>query len=96
MWNGFISHQFGTNTNLPVIITDKLTASRKAFINTEANKMIRRALRTKVRAAEQMYLNGDIVLYNREGKVFVRVSFRTDCAKLILLKAMKIETHRAL
>ena len=89
MWNGFSSHQlvFGTNPNLPGIMTDKLPAldgtttsetfakhlntlhaSRKAFIDTEAIKRIRRALRTKVRAAEQMYMNGDIVFYKREGK----------------------------
>ena len=89
MWNGFSSHQlvFGTNPNLPGIMTDKLPAldgtttsetfakhlntlhaSRKAFIDTEANERIRRALRTKVRAAEQMYMNGDIVFYKREGK----------------------------
>ena len=45
-----------------------LHASRKAFIDTEANERIRRALRTKVRAAEQMYMNGNIVFYKREGK----------------------------
>ena len=78
---------FGTNPNLPGIMTDKLPAldgtttsetfakhintlyaSRKAFIDTEADERIRRALRTKVRAAEQMYMNGDIVFYKREGK----------------------------
>ena len=45
-----------------------LHASRKAFIDTEANERIRRALRTKVRAAEQIYTNGDMVFYKREGK----------------------------
>ena len=89
MWNGFSSHQlvFGTNPNLPGIMTDKipaldgtttsetfakhlntLHASRKAFIDTEANERIRRALRAKVRAAEQIYTNGDMVFYKREGK----------------------------
>ena len=74
MWNWFSSHQlvFGTNPNLPGIMTDKLPAldntttsetfakhlntlhaSRKAFIDTEADEQIRRALQTKVRAAEQ-------------------------------------------
>ena len=47
---------------------DTLHASRKAFIETEANERIRRALRTKVRAAEQRYLNGDLVFYKREGR----------------------------
>ena len=43
-------------------------ASRKAFIDREANERIRRALRTKVRAAEQIYTNGDMVFYKRQGK----------------------------
>ena len=34
----------------------------------EANERIRRALRTKVWATEQMYINGDIVFYTRECK----------------------------
>ena len=89
MWNAFSSHQlvFGTNPNLPGIMTDKipalddtttsetfakhlntLHASRKAFIDTEANERIRRALRSKVRAGEQIYTNGDMLFYKREGK----------------------------
>ena len=89
MWNGFSSHQlvFGTNPNLPGIMTDKIPAldgttksetyakhlnilhtSRKAYIDTEANERISRSLRTKVRAAEQIYTNGDMVFYKREGK----------------------------
>lgn len=89
MWNGFSSHQlvFGTNPNLPGILTDQLPASdgttasenfanhlnalhasRRAFIESEANERIRRALRTKVRAAEQLYENGELVFYKREGK----------------------------
>ena len=89
MWNRFSSHQlvFGTNPNLPGIMTDILPADygtttseklskfladdgtitreklskhlktlrvpRKAHTDTEANKKIKEALRTKVRAAEQ-------------------------------------------
>ena len=89
MWNGFSSHQlaFGTNPNLPGIMTGKipaldgtitsetfakhnntLHASRKAFRDTEANERIRRALRTKVRAEEQINTNGDMVVYKREWK----------------------------
>ena len=45
-----------------------LHASRKAFIDTEANERIRRALRTKVRTAEERYLNGDFVFYKCEGR----------------------------
>ena len=45
-----------------------LHASRKALIDTEANERISCALRTKVRVAEQIYTNGDMVFYKREGK----------------------------
>ena len=45
-----------------------LQAARRAYIQTEANERIRRALRTKIRAAEQIYQNGDNVFYKREGK----------------------------
>ena len=45
-----------------------LHEARRAYIQTEANKRFRRALRTKVRAAEQIYQNGDTVFYKREGK----------------------------
>ena len=41
---------------------------RKAYIETEACERIRRALRTKVRAAEQVFENGDKVYYKREGR----------------------------
>ena len=37
-----------------------------SYIQTEANERIRRGLRTKVRAAEQIYQNGDTVFYKRE------------------------------
>lgn len=75
---------FGTNSNLPGIMTDYLPAldgtssekfashlntlhaSRKAYIDTEANERIKRALRTKVMAAEQTYRNVDFVFYKRE------------------------------
>lgn len=40
----------------------------KAFIKTKANEKIKRALRTKVRAAEQMYMHGDMVLYKGKRK----------------------------
>ena len=45
-----------------------LHEARRAYIQTEANERIRRALRTKIRAAEQIYQNGDTVFYKREGK----------------------------
>ncbi|MCG7877703.1 MAG: transposase [Candidatus Thiodiazotropha endolucinida] len=45
-----------------------LHAARKAFIETEADERIRRALRNKVRASEQVFENGDRVFYKREGR----------------------------
>ena len=45
-----------------------LHAARKAFIQTEADERIRRALRNKVRASEQVFENGDRVFYKREEK----------------------------
>ena len=45
-----------------------LHAARKAFIQTEADERIRRALQNKVRASEQVFENGDRVFYKREGK----------------------------
>ena len=45
-----------------------LHAARKIFIQTEAEERIRRALRNKVRASEQIFENGDRVFYKREGR----------------------------
>ena len=42
--------------------------ARRAYIQTETDERIRRALRGKVRAAEETYVNGDAVYYKREGK----------------------------
>lgn len=39
-----------------------------AYIQTESSERVRRALRTKVRAAEQIFENGEAVFYKREGK----------------------------
>ena len=43
-----------------------LHSARKAFIKSEADERVRRALRTKMRSAEQRYEHGDIVYYKRE------------------------------
>ena len=72
-----------------------LHETRKAYIQTEADERIQRALRSKVRDAEQVFKNGDMVFYKREGKecwlgpgkvvfqdgkvVFVRVSPNRLC-----------------
>ena len=53
------------------MVTQHLNAlygARKAFIQTEANERIRKALRNKVRASEQVFENGDRVFYKRKGK----------------------------
>ena len=44
-----------------------LHASRRAFIQTEADERVRRALRNKVRAVEQVFNPGEHVFYKREG-----------------------------
>lgn len=45
-----------------------LHKARNAFMETEASERIRRALRAKVRAAEQKFDHGEPVYYKREGK----------------------------
>jgi hypothetical protein len=45
-----------------------LHSARHAFIKSESDERIRRALRHKVRASEERYENGDRVFYKREGK----------------------------
>ena len=53
------------------VFADHLNAlheSRRAFIQSESNESIRRALHTKVRAAEDIYENVDRVYYKRKGK----------------------------
>ena len=56
-------------TNSEVFAKHLNAKARKAYIQTEANELIiRRALRTKVRAAEQIYEHEDVVYYKRDGK----------------------------
>ena len=45
-----------------------LHAARRSFVASEAEERIRRALRSKVRASEQVYRNGDRVFYKRDGQ----------------------------
>ena len=47
---------------------DSMQAARKAFMQTDADERLRRALRTKMRASEERYTYGDKVYYFREGK----------------------------
>ena len=44
-----------------------LHSARKAYIQSELEERIRRALRYKVRASEQVFNNEDNVFYKREG-----------------------------
>ena len=45
-----------------------LHAARRTFIECEADERVRRALRHKVRASEQVFNNGDRVYYKREAQ----------------------------
>ena len=45
-----------------------LHASRQAFIQSESDERIRRALRSKIRASEVVFENGDRVYYKRENQ----------------------------
>ena len=47
---------------------NSLHAVRKAFSESESDERLRRALRSKVRASEQIFENNDNVFYKREGK----------------------------
>lgn len=60
----------GGNTTSEVFFKhmNALHETRKAYMKTEADERIRHALRSKVRAAEQVFKHGDIVFYKREGK----------------------------
>ena len=54
-----ISRNFADHLNF-------LQQARKQFIATESDERIRRALRNKIRAAEEVYSYGDKVMYKRE------------------------------
>ena len=45
-----------------------LHSARQAFIKSESDERIRRALRHKIRASEQRFENGDLVYYKRQGQ----------------------------
>ena len=44
-----------------------LHATRRAFLQSEADERVRSALRNKIRASEQVFEHGDRVFYKREG-----------------------------
>ena len=44
-----------------------LHTARQGYVQLEADERIRRALRNKVRASEQIFTTGDLVFYRREG-----------------------------
>ena len=87
MVHGFSSHQlvFGTNPNLPNILTDEppalegktmseifakhlncLHSSRQLFIQSESDERIRRALRHKIRASNEIFEKGTEVFYKKD------------------------------
>ena len=45
-----------------------LHSARQAYIKSESEERVRRALRHKIRASEQHFVNGDKVFYKRPGK----------------------------
>ena len=55
------SEEFAKHLNL-------LHATRRAYIQSEADERIRRALRNKVRASEQVFEHGDRIFYKKEGR----------------------------
>ena len=57
-----------TNSEVFAKHLNALHGARRAFIQTEADERIRRALRNKIRASEEVFENGDSVFYKREGK----------------------------
>ena len=46
-----------------------LHTARQAFIQSESDERIRRALRTKIRTNEQKFEHGDKVFYKRNGEL---------------------------
>ena len=57
----------GTSTSeMLVQHLNGLHAARKAFIESEADERIRRALRCKIRASEECYGPGDLIYYKRQ------------------------------
>ena len=56
-----------TTSEVLVKHLNALHAARKSFVESESDERIRRALRSKVRASEQRFVNGDRVYYKREG-----------------------------
>ena len=56
-----------TTSEISATHLNSLHAARRALIQSEAEERIRRALRSKVQAAEKHYTPGELVYYKREG-----------------------------
>ena len=56
-----------TSSEIIAMHLNALQPARKAFVQSEADERVRRALRSKVRASEQVFNPGDRVYYKREG-----------------------------
>ena len=57
-----------TSSEMLAMHLNALHSARKAFITSEADERIKRALRSKIRASEQIFNSGDRVFYKREGR----------------------------
>ena len=68
MTDGLHAFEGSTSSETFAQHLNALHDARKAYIQTETDERIRRALRGKVRAAEETYVNGDAVYYKQEGK----------------------------
>ena len=68
MTDGLPGLEGSTSSEIFAKHLNALHSSRRAYIETEANERIRRALRGKIRAAEDIFEKGDTVYYKREGK----------------------------
>ncbi len=66
MTDGLPALQGTTSSEIFAEHLNALHEARKAFVQSEAHERVRRALRSKVRASEQTYSNGDRVYYKRE------------------------------
>jgi hypothetical protein len=62
------AHEGSSTSEMLVRHLNSLHAARKAFIESETDERIRRALRNKIRASEQVFNPGDRVYYKRESQ----------------------------
>ena len=61
--------QGSTNSEILTTHINAMHTARKAFIESESSKRVRRALRHKIQACEQRFRNGDRVYYKKKGNI---------------------------